>query len=293
MASQTWDGTTYGSSRMHRWLIGLLKCLDVRILYVFSNIFVIPVCVLFRPGGRIIYRYFRHRHGYGRWKSAWKTYVNHCKFSQVVIDRFAMYAGKQFQVDIEGYDAFLALSQRPEGFVQLSAHVGNYELAGYTLRAETKTMNALVYFGEKASVMQNRQRMFSGNNIRMIAVKPDMSHLFEIDRALSDGEILSMPADRFTGSDKSLTFSFLGSDARFPIGPFSVATMRGLDVLGVNVMKTGTKHYTIYVKRLTYDKQAKRKEQIRQLASSYVDELEQIVRRFPEQWYNYYEFWNE
>lgn len=291
MSQQAWDGTTYGSGGMHKWLIRLLRCLDVRILYVFSNIFVIPVCVFFRPGGRIIYRYFRERHGYGRWKSAWKTYVNHCKFGQVVIDRFAMYAGKRFKMVIDGYDAFLTLSEKKEGFVQLSAHVGNYELAGYSLRSETKKMYALVYFGEKASVMENRQRMFCGNNIGMIAVKPDMSHLFEMDRVLVDGDILSMPADRFTGSEKSLTYRFLDADARFPMGPFSVATMRGLDVLAVNVMKTGTKRYTIFVRRLTYDKTAKRKEQIQQLGAAYVAELEWIVRQFPEQWYNYFEFW--
>ncbi len=292
MDSQAWDGTTYGSGVMHRWLIRLLRCLDVRILYVFSDIFVIPACMIFRRGGRITYRYFRRRHGLGRWKSLWKTYVNHRLFSQVVIDRFAMYAGKRFHFEIEGYDAFLRLSERPEGFVQLSAHVGNYELAGYTLKSDRKKMNALVYFGEKASVMDNRRRMFSGNNIRMIAVRPDLSHLFEMDRALSDGEILSMPADRFSGSEKSLTYRFLDADARFPMGPFSVATMRGLDVLSVNVMKTGTKRYTIYVKPLAYDKAASRKEQVRQLGTAYVSELEKVVRRYPEQWYNYYEFWN-
>jgi predicted LPLAT superfamily acyltransferase len=292
MAQKAWDGITYGSGRMHRWLIRLLGWMDVRIIYWFSNIFVIPVCVLFRPGGRIIYRYFRQRHQFSRWKSAWNTYVNHCRFSQVVIDRFAMYAGKRFKVDIRGYDEFLKLTERPDGFVQLSAHVGNYELAGYSLKSERKKMYALVFFGEKESVMHNRHKMFDGNNIRMIPVSSDMSHLFELDRALSEGQIVSMPADRFSGSDKAVTFPFLGSEARFPMGPFSVATMRGLDVLAVNVMKTATKRYTIFVKPLHYDKEAPRKEQIRQLAAAYVTELEHIVRQYPEQWYNFYEFWD-
>lgn len=291
MAQKAWDGTTYGSGRMHRWLIRLLRYLDVRILYAFSNIFVIPVCVLFRPGGRIIYRYFRQRHHFGRWKSAWKTYVNHCKFGQVVIDRFAMYAGKRFKVEIQGYDEFLKLAERPDGFVQLSAHVGNYELAGYSLKSDRKKLYALVFFGEKESVMHNRHKMFDGNNICMIPVSGDMSHLFELDRALSDGQIVSMPADRFSGSEKSVALSLLGSEARFPMGPFSVATMRGLDVLAVNVMKTATKCYTIYVKPLSYDKEAPRKQQIRQLSTAYVEELEHVVRKYPEQWYNYYEFW--
>jgi predicted LPLAT superfamily acyltransferase len=68
--------------------------------------------------------------------------------------------------------------------------------------------------------------------------------------------------------------------------------MRGLDCLAVNVMKTGAKSYRIYVTPLTYDKQAPRAEQVRGLADSYARELERIVTMYPEQWYNYFEFWN-
>ena len=227
-------------------------------------------------------------------KSAWKTYVNHCLFGQVVVDKFAMYAGKKFDVEVENYNEFLERASREEeGFVQLSAHVGNYEIAGYTLVCKDKRMNALVFAGEKASVMQNRSKMFADTNINMIAIQPDMSHLFEIDKALADGEIVSMPADRINGSQKSIEHDFLGAKAKFPLGPFSVATMRGLDVLAVNVMKDSLLGYKIYVTPLAYDKEASRQEQIRQLSSAYVAELEKRVRQYPTQWYNYFEFWQE
>ena len=138
MADKQWEGTTYGSSWMHRTLIRILRLCDVRLLYVFSAVFVIPVCLVGRPGGGIIYRYFRQRFNYSPLKAAWKSYVNHCQFSEVVIDRFAMYAGKNFNIKVEGYEHFRKLAERPEGFVQLSAHVGNYEAAGYNLKAEQK-----------------------------------------------------------------------------------------------------------------------------------------------------------
>ena len=64
-------------------------------------------------------------------RSCWLTYRNHCLFSQVVIDKFAMYAGKSFDVAIEGTDRFKELEQQDAGFVQLSSHIGNYEIAGY------------------------------------------------------------------------------------------------------------------------------------------------------------------
>ena len=57
-----WAGTTYGSSGMHRWLIKLLRVTDVRLIYAFTNLFIVPVTMLVIPkGARFIYRYMRRR----------------------------------------------------------------------------------------------------------------------------------------------------------------------------------------------------------------------------------------
>jgi predicted LPLAT superfamily acyltransferase len=52
------------------------------------------------------------------------------------------------------------------------------------------------------------------------------------------------------------------------------------------------KCYKIYVTSLKYDKLAKRSEQINQLSSAYVTELERMLNLYPTQWYNYFEFWS-
>jgi len=140
--------------------------------------------------------------------------------------------------------------------------------------------------------MVGRQEVLGHHNIRMIPVKEDMSHLFLVNEALDNNEIMSMPADRIIGSAKSVTSVFMDAEARFPAGPLSVATMKGLDVLAVNVMKTSAKHYKVYVARLSYDKQAPRRQQMQQLADSYVKELERRVRQYPLQWFNFYDFWS-
>lgn len=291
--SKPWAGTTYGNGWMHHWLIRILRHIDIRLLYAFVAVFVIPVCLIVNPAQRITYRYFRRRWGMSWWKACINTYRNFYLFAQVVIDKFAMYAGKKFEIDVIGYEHFKTLVGKPDGFLQLSAHVGNYEIAGYTLTSEHKRFNALVFGGEKASVMENRNKMFEGTNIKMIGIRHDMSHLFEINDALVKGEIVSMPADRIFGSQKSLTVSLLGKEALLPSGPFSVATMRSLSVLAVNVMKVSCKAYKIYVTPLQYDNTLPRKQQTQQLAEAYAKELERIIRLYPLQWYNYFDFWNE
>ena len=135
--------------------------------------------------------------------------------------------------------------------------------------------------------------IFKDTHIHMIPVSPNMSHLFEINSAISRGEVVSIPADRFCGSTKKIDKCFLGKNAPLPYGPFSIATMHALDVVAVNVMKTSTKQYTIYITPLLYNKEASRKAQIEELADAYIKELERMLRLFPAQWYNYFDFWNK
>ena len=279
---------------MHRTLIGSLRWLDVRLIYVFTSIFIIPVCLLLNlnHSRTTAYRYFRQRLGYGCLRASWYTYVNHCLFAQVVVDRFAVFAGKRFKLDIDGYEYFQQLELETKGFVILSSHIGCYEVAGYSLISKSKQFNALVFGGEKATVMKGRQEALSEHNIRMIPVREDMSHLFIVNEALSNNEIMSMPADRIVGSAKVVKVNFFGETASLPAGPFSVTTMNGFDALAVNVMKISAKRYKVYVTRLSYDTQAPRKQQMQQLANCYVEELERRVRQYPSQWFNFYDFWS-
>ncbi len=289
---QAWVGTTFGNGWMHRSLTNVLRWMDVRFLYLFTAIFVAPVC-LFLPTTKYGYRFLRSVFRLNRLKALWGTYKNLLLFSQVVIDRFATYAGKKFDIVVEGYEHFSHLAKQADAFVQLSAHIGNYELAGYNLVAENKPMNALVYGGEKESVMNSRNRMFETNNIKMIAIQPDMSHIYSINDALSKGEIVSMPADRITGSSKKVEITFFGRKVNLPAGPFMVASMRGCNVLAVNVMKSALKQYTITVTPIEYDKEMGQKQQIHTIAQAYATELERLLRIYPYQWYNYYDFLNQ
>ena len=291
MADRKWKGATYGNGWMHRNLIRILRFTDVRLLYLVSDLFVVPFCVLFNPSRKSAYSFYRTRLHQPVLKSCWLVYRNHCLFSQVVIDRFAMYAGKSFDVTIDGTDHFKELAAKEEGFVQLSSHIGNYEMAGYSLQSERKVIHPIVYSFEKEAVMSGRNSLFRHTNVSMITLKADMSHLFEIDEALCRGDIISFPTDRHMEGGRCLTRRFLGAEAKFPQGPFSVASMRGVEVLSVNVMKDGQRKYRIYQTPLPYDRDASRKEQMEQLSRAYVAELERMVLKYPTQWFNFYDFW--
>ena len=287
-----WKGTTYGNGWMHKWLIRMLRAINVRVLYAFTFLFIIPpTLIINRKATKSTYHFYKTAFRLRWLKACWMTFKNHCAFSQVVIDKFAMYAGKKFRITTSGYEEYLKLDEETKGFIQLSAHIGNYELAGYSLVSKTKRFNALVFGGEKESVMHNRNKLFEANNIRMIPMQEDMQHLFTIDKALEDGEILSMPADRVFGSQKAFIIDFFGYPAKFPQGPFILASMKEVPTLFVAVMKTGVTKYHIYIEKLVSQSGGNLRENAKILAENYVRSLESMVRSYPAQWYNYFNIW--
>lgn len=141
--------------------------------------------------------------------------------------------------------------------------------------------------------MQNRNRMFAGRNVNLIPVKDDMSHIFLLNDALGRGEVVGMPADRMFGSTKSVECRFFGATARFPIGPFLLAVERDVDATALFVMKESAKKYKVYVRKISADRRLSKKERIAAMGQQFADELERIVRAYPTQWFNYYEFWEQ
>lgn len=294
MAHKAWKGKTEGTERMHSGLVVLFRFLNLRVAYAFMAVFVIPFYLLFAHQGYIAqYHFFRRRMRYGVLKSFLFTYKNHFRFGQVILDRFAAFAGVKFHFKIEGYNRLLEEMKHGEGIVILSAHMGSYELAGYAFKSETKRYNALVFPGESHVVMEGRSRLLSQNNIRMIPVREDFSHIFTLNAALADGEIVSIPGDRIFGSPKSVNCRFFGSEARFPLGPYALAVSRDATVMATFVMKESAYRYHAFIYPLKVRTELKRNERAQDLAQQMAARMEEVLEKYPCQWFNYFEYWKE
>lgn len=283
---------------MHKSLIAMLRVIPLRFIYWFAAVFVLPPCLVFnRKPVNEIKHYFRERHHLSGIRLQLAVWKNHYRMAQVVIDRFASYGGKQFNFEIEGNEAFRELESRPQGFLLLSSHVGNSEMVGYKIGSSIKHMSVLAYAGEAASVMENRRRMLGQHNIDLIPVDESLNHIYAMNDALAAGNIVGMAADRTIGSQKTYTANFLGKDARFPLGAFATAVQRDVDVVAMFMMKQSAHRYRLIVKpiKLTDEERSTlyRRERMEALGRHFATELEQIVQEYPEQWFNYYDFWNE
>jgi predicted LPLAT superfamily acyltransferase len=295
--SRAWKGNTGGGFLGQQGLIFLFKVFNVGVVYSIMAL-VVPFYMLFsRKSYRAIYRFFRRQLGYSPWKSFAGTYKNHFVFGQVILDRFAVFAGQKdiFEVDITGNEHFHRLADGSKGFIVAGSHVGNFEISGYLIPSEKKTMNALVYAGETEVVRRNRAKILRKNNIHLIPVTDDMSHLFAVHAALQGGEVVSMTCDRSLGSPKSVECDFLNGKADFPVGAFALAAHFDVETLCIFVMKESGKKYKVYIKPVQADvaqgAELTKREKTERYVRAFAKELERIVRQYPTQWFNYYEFW--
>ena len=281
-----WRGSTDGTPRMQRMLIRLFKLCPLAVVYAVMGL-VIPFYMLFANGFRASYLFYRKRMGYGPFRSFLGVYLNEFNLGMVVLDRFAAYSGKTFRFEIEGEARFRELLRQPEGFMMIGSHFGNHEMAGYFIKSEGKRINALVYAGETQTVMEGRSGRFGATNVRMIPLSEDMSHIFAMNAALADGEILSVAGDRCFGSEKIIRCPFFGQEASFPMGLFR----REVPMVALFVTKESVNGYKVWVDPLPPAIGDTREERMRSLCAAYATLLEKRVRQYPHQWYNFYDFW--
>lgn len=276
---------------MIRCLVAVMRVVDRRVIYCFMAL-IVPFYMLFNHKGYIsIYRFFRRRLGFGPLKSFCKVYANHFRFGQVIIDRYAAYAGKKFSYTIDGNELFLKLMESDGGFVQLSSHAGSFEMVGYGLTSDLKRINGLLFAGESQVMKDFRRSILASHNIDLIEVDGTMSHIFAMNAALDRGEIVSMTGDRLLGSPKALKCMFMGAEAKFPMGPFALAVQKEVPMLAMFAMRENARSYKVFVRRIESDAELPLRARMTAMAQRFAAELEEIVRLYPTQWFNYYDFW--
>jgi predicted LPLAT superfamily acyltransferase len=305
--TKEWTGVTGGNTLGQKALLFLFYLSNVTVGY-FILIWVVPFYMLFGTGYLHIFKYFRNHHNYTPIKAFIKTYVNHFIFGQCMLDRFAVFAGRNnfFTMEATGNEEFFRLLEGEKGFIIASSHLGNFELCGYMLKQDKKMINALAFGGETKEIMKNRAKWFAVNNVNIIPVFEDMSHLFALNKVLTNGEIVSVSCDRSIGFGKSIECDFLSGKVDFPTGTFSLAVHFDIPVLSVFVIKESVSNYHVYVKPITISESPEvdikesdnlkcnkiaKQEKAERLTQEFVKELETMVRKNPEQWFNYYKFW--
>src|SRR5258706_3090081 len=240
------------------------------------------------------YRYFRLHQHYGVMRSLVKVYQNYYAFAQTILDKVIVMSGieNKFTYRFEGEENLRAIATGGRGGILLSAHVGNWEAAGHLLRRLDTRINVVMYDAEHQGIKAYLERVTGGRNLNVIVIKDDMSHVYAIGEALRKNELICLHADRFLKGNKTIPMEFLEGRARFPEGPFVMAAAFNAPVSVVFAFKETSMHYHFYGSPLIQRTAMESKEAfVVRLMGTFLQELEQKVKLYPDQWFNYYNFW--
>jgi lauroyl/myristoyl acyltransferase len=171
------------------------------------------------------------------------------------------------------------------GVVSVTAHVGNWELAGRLLAGRTARKTHVVVAPEEVAGLERWVRR-EGDGVRFVARGP-VGVGVELVAALRRGEVVALQGDRAIGTQGDLAIPFFGRPAPFPLGPFILARAAGVPVVAAFCLLDRDDRYSV---RLAPPITVERGGEAA-AAQAWVGVLEDVVREHPTQWFNFFDVW--
>lgn len=287
----TWKGSSKGGVTGYKIFVFIIRTLGLKTAYFVLRFIILYYCFFSRQSTASLYNFYRNILKYNLVKTLACIYNNYYVFGQTLIDKVAVLGGlaNKFTIDHDGNSALKQIASEKTGAILISAHIGNYEIAGHLLKGYDLPVNIVMFDGEHAKVKDYLSSVYGEKKINIISIRNnDLSHIFEINSALARKEVVCIHGDRFVEGNKVLKFSFLGKEACFPIGPFLLVHKLKVPYSFVFAAKDSATHYHFFASPTKISQGS-----IEDLVGEYVNTLEQMVHRYPAQWFNFYDFWKQ
>jgi len=284
------------------WLYRLLgrRLCGIAILPVVAYIFLTgsPARRASRSYLEQLHRWSGGRLPRGRPPTWWDGFLHFREFGLNILDRVGFWLGDggRFELIVHGREHLARL--HGQGAILVSAHLGSFDALRLHAAQEQAPVSVMMYVEHARMINGIFKRLRPTIDLRMIAADPgSVGWLFELRRRVSGGEMVGILADRVgprEGRHVSVV-PFLGAPARFPQGPFSLATRLGCPLLLMVALRRDSRRYEIFVEPLesagsatdagtgARDPDA--------LVERFVRRLEFYCTRAPYQWFNFYDFW--
>ena len=286
-----WDGKSRGTVLGFKIFIFFIRNFGITASYALMHLPVPYFCLFSGKNVRALFYYFRKRQGYSFFKTCISIYKCYYVFGQTLIDKVAIPSGyrEKYTYHFDGEEQIKELMARKRGGLLISAHVGNFELAQYFFNNLDPEANISIVITDldHQKIKEYLEQFKRNEHINFIVVKEDMSHIFKINAALAQNRIVCISGDRYVKNAKWLEADLLGKKAKFPLGPFKLATRLKVPVLFVYVMREPNRHYHLYARKVAIEHNASQ-----HLLEKFAAHLELVVKKYPLQWFNFYDFWD-
>jgi KDO2-lipid IV(A) lauroyltransferase len=186
-------------------------------------------------------------------------------------------------VVVEGEENLRKALGKGNGVVALSAHLGNFTMIGPRLAAEGYSFNALVKQPAHEGFARLMDELRAKVGVKTISAKPRRAAVRGVLAALRRNEIVLMIADEFKAG--KVEVEFLGRAAPAPRGPITLALRTGAAVVPMFVTRDAQDRLTLRIApEIALVKTESLNEGVAANTLAFSRHLEEMVRRYPEQW---------
>jgi predicted LPLAT superfamily acyltransferase len=217
------------------------------------------------------------------------VFFKHIKaFAISLLDRFVS------RIDPEGF-TYNGINQdnldifKEAGGLVLLSHFGGWASSTHNLSTKNiPRMNAVMEdpANEKMKQVEENAKDDNKKNVKIIDVNQgSLSTNIQIANALMQGEIVAMMADRVVDPKRVVQVKLFEKDIFINKDPFDIAKRLNKPIVIVHTINNGSKNYDAYYFKLSIENKS-----IDELAQEYTDILEDIVKQYPHQWYNFYDY---
>jgi predicted LPLAT superfamily acyltransferase len=241
--------------------------------------------------------YIRRRFPHsGFFKSRLEVYRLFISQGKQLIDRSAILSQKNlFDIQLKGYEQLSSLLEnKHKGFVLLTAHVGNWQIALTTLKKMAKPVYLIMRPEDNAAVKESLNIDAQDSFIKIISPDGFLGGVVEAMQVLKEGSIVSIMGDRKYGFE-ALKISFLKDKAYFPYGAFSLAASSNCPIVVLLSAKLPGNKYIVDVSHILYPRynsSRDKREQLKPYVQEFADILDAYVAKYPYQCFLFHDVWD-
>lgn len=274
-------------------------------VFIFSK----PVRVFSRKYLNRIYEFKIKQGDKSLKKPNWfSAYWHIFSFADSLMDRMISWSGKiDFdQLNIKNQEAFNDLMQGLEDgnppFL-ICSHLGNMEVLRaignfYSSESLKKIeIHSIVQAGHTPKFTHFLRKINPKASENLTATdNMGIDAVIDLKEKLQDGKMIVIAGDRTAAKNenRSIAVDFLGNPAYFPIGSFTLASLMESPIYFIFCLKGAGGKYDLYLQRTKVDFDCSRKirkERVGDLMQEYSTMLEKLCLKYPNQWYNFFDFW--
>jgi predicted LPLAT superfamily acyltransferase len=233
--------------------------------------------------------------GHGALRRVFDVYLLFVSQGKNLIDRFAVASGyEDIDIRIRGYDQVLDLCKDPaKGFILLTAHVGNWQVAMDALRRFGRTVHLMMRPEDNSAVRDALQIDAAQDRVRFLFTDDALGGVIEAMKAVNRGDIVAIMGDRTYGYS-AVEASFLGNGVRFPYGAFSLASAAQCPVVVLLSARLGVNRYVMDVSHIIdapAGARGRKEAAMKAAVQEFAQALEGYVADHPYQWFVFRDIW--